>query len=62
MSPFHDDPDSFAFLPCVVSFSNHIRGVLSGHNMKFVGLPPRKVCSFLQAVKGGLKDEDTRDM
>jgi hypothetical protein len=38
-----------------VSISNHISGVLSGHNIKFVGLSPKKIAMFLQAVKGDLR-------
>jgi hypothetical protein len=39
-------------------FSNRIYRVLSQHNIKYVGLTPRKISSFLRPVKGnlGLKD------
>jgi hypothetical protein len=48
------NPDSFAFLPYVGTIFNTISRVLSQHNIKSVGLPPKKVSSFLQPVKDNL--------
>jgi hypothetical protein len=47
-------PDSVAFLPYVRPIFNRIGRVLSQHNIKSVGLPPRKISSFLQSVKNDL--------
>jgi hypothetical protein len=46
--------DSVAFLPYVGSIFNRINRVLARHNIKSVGLPPRKISSFLQPVKDDL--------
>jgi hypothetical protein len=42
-----EDPASVAFLPFVGTVFNRISRVLSKHNIKTVGLPPRKLSSFL---------------
>jgi hypothetical protein len=47
-------PDSVAFLPYVGSMFNRISRVLARHNIKSVGLPPRKITSFLRPVKDDL--------
>jgi hypothetical protein len=47
-------PDSVAFLPYVGSIFNHISRMLARHNIKSVGLPPRKISSFLRPVKDHL--------
>jgi hypothetical protein len=44
-------PDSVAFLPYVRPIFSRISRVLSWHNIKSVGLPPRKMSSFLWSVK-----------
>jgi hypothetical protein len=49
-----EKPDSVAFLPYVWSIFNRIRRVLARHNIKSVGLPPRKISSFLWLVKDDL--------
>jgi hypothetical protein len=54
ISQTNDNPDSVAFLPYVSTIFNHISRVLSQHNIKSVGLPPRKVCRFLRPVKDNL--------
>jgi hypothetical protein len=46
-------PDSVTFLPYVRSIFNCISMVLSQH-MKSVGLPPRKILSYLQSVNSDL--------
>jgi hypothetical protein len=43
-----------AFLPLVHTTFNHISRVLPKHNIKTVGLPPRKLSSFLRPVKDHL--------
>jgi hypothetical protein len=48
-----DKPDSVAFLPYVGTIFNHISWVLARHN-KSVGLPPRKISSFIWPVKADL--------
>jgi hypothetical protein len=50
----HDNPESVAFLPYVGTIFNWISTVLSQHNIKSVGLPPKKVSSFLRPVKDKL--------
>jgi hypothetical protein len=47
-------PDSVAFLPHVGTEFNRISRVLSRHNVKSVGLPPKKVSGFLRPVKDNL--------
>jgi hypothetical protein len=47
-------PDSVAFLSCVRSIFNCISRVLARHNIKSVGLSPRKISSFLQPDKDDL--------
>jgi hypothetical protein len=47
--------DSVAFLPYVGTIFNRISRVLSRHNIKSVGLPPKKVSAFLQSVKDNLE-------
>jgi hypothetical protein len=49
-----DNPDSVAFLPYVGPIFNQISRVLSQHNIRSVGLPPKKVSSFLWPVKDNL--------
>jgi hypothetical protein len=51
----NEKPDSVAFLPYVGSIFNSISRVLSGHNIKSVGLPIRKIPSFLRSVKDDLR-------
>jgi hypothetical protein len=46
-------PDSVTFLLDVCSIFHRISRVLSRH-IKSVGLPPRKICNFLQSVKDDL--------
>jgi hypothetical protein len=41
-------------LPYGRSIFNRISKMLSWHNIKSVGLPPRKISSFLRMVKGNL--------
>jgi hypothetical protein len=47
-------PDSVGFLPYVPSIFNCISRVLAPHDIKSVGLPPRKISSFLCPVKDDL--------
>jgi hypothetical protein len=54
MSQPEDNPDSVAFLPYVGTIFNRISGVLSRHNIKSVGLPPKKLSGFLRPVKDNL--------
>jgi hypothetical protein len=54
ISKTDDNPDSVAFLPYVGTIFNRISRVLSRHNIKSVGLPPRKIYSFLRPVKDRL--------
>jgi hypothetical protein len=49
-----DNPDSVAFLSYVGTIFNRISRVLSRHNLKSVGLPPKKVSGFLWWVKDNL--------
>jgi hypothetical protein len=49
-----DNPYSVAFLPYVGTIFNRISRVLSRHNIKSVGLPPKKLSSFLRPVKDNL--------
>jgi hypothetical protein len=49
-----DKPDTVAFLPYVRTIFNLISRVLSRHNIKSVGLPPKKVSGFLRPVKDNL--------
>jgi hypothetical protein len=49
-----EKPTLVAFLPFVYTTFNHISRVLSRHNIKSVGLPSRKIASFLQPVKDDL--------
>ncbi|PNF14479.1 hypothetical protein B7P43_G18379 [Cryptotermes secundus] len=50
-----DKQDSVAFLPYVGSIFNRISRMLSRHNIKSVGLPPKKLSSFLRSVKDSLE-------
>jgi predicted GIY-YIG superfamily endonuclease len=50
-----DKPESVSFLPYVGTIFNGISRVLSRHNIKSEGLPPKKVSSFLRPVKGNLQ-------
>jgi hypothetical protein len=50
----NDKPDSVAFLPYVGTIFILISRVLSWHNIKSVGLPPKKESSFLRPVKDNL--------
>jgi predicted GIY-YIG superfamily endonuclease len=50
-SPPREDHILVAFLPFVDITFNSISRVLSKHNIKTVGLPPRKLCSFLHPIK-----------
>jgi hypothetical protein len=54
-----EDPTSMSFQPTRTTF-NHINTVLMRHNIKTVGIPPKKVASFLWPMKGdlGLKTPD----
>jgi hypothetical protein len=47
-------PTSVALLPFVSTTFNHISRVLSRHNIKSVGLLPRKIANFLQPMKDDL--------
>jgi hypothetical protein len=48
-----DKPGSVAFLPYVRTIFNRISRVAQ-HNIKSVGLPPKKISGFLQMVKENL--------
>jgi hypothetical protein len=48
-----EKPESVAFLPNVRPIVNRINRVLYWH-IKTMGLPPRKIFSFLQSVKDNL--------
>jgi hypothetical protein len=48
------EPGEVAFLPYVGSIFNCISRVLSQHNIKSVGLPPRKKSSVFRSVKDDL--------
>jgi hypothetical protein len=50
----NDNADSVAFLHHVGPIFNRITRVLSRHNIKSVGPPPKKLPSFLQLVKDNL--------
>ncbi|PNF19831.1 hypothetical protein B7P43_G12503 [Cryptotermes secundus] len=50
----HDRRDTVAFLPSVGTIFHRISRVLSRHNMKSVGLPPKKISNFLRPVKDHL--------
>jgi hypothetical protein len=54
ISKTDNNPDSVAFLPYVSTIFNRMSRVLSRHNIKSVGLPRRKICSFLRPVKDKL--------
>jgi hypothetical protein len=54
ISKTDDNPDSVAFLSYVGIIFNHISRVLSRHKIKSVGLPLRKIYSFLRPVKDKL--------
>jgi hypothetical protein len=54
ISKTDDNHDSVAFLPYVGTIFNRISRALSRHNTKSVGLPPRRICSFLRPVKDKL--------
>jgi hypothetical protein len=45
-----EKPDSVAFLPYVDTTFNRIIRLLSRHNIKSVGLPPKKIPGFLRPV------------
>jgi hypothetical protein len=45
---------SVDFLPSMAPIFNHIRRVLTRHNIETVSLPPRKVSSFLWPIKDDL--------
>jgi hypothetical protein len=49
-----DKPDSVAFLTYVGTIFKRISTVLSRHNIKSVGLSPKKVSGFLRPVKVNL--------
>jgi hypothetical protein len=49
-----NNPDSVAFLPYVGTIFDQISRVLSWNNIKSVGLPPKKVSSFIRPVKDNL--------
>ncbi|XP_023702101.1 uncharacterized protein LOC111861620 [Cryptotermes secundus] len=49
-----DKLDSVTFLPYAGTIFNQISRVLSWHNIKSVGLPPKKLSSFVQPVKDSL--------
>jgi hypothetical protein len=50
-----EKPASVALLPFVNTTFNRISHMLSRHNIKFVGLPPRKIANFLRPVKDDLE-------
>jgi hypothetical protein len=47
-------PTSFALLPYVQMTYGWLTGILAKYSIKFVGLPPRKISSFLHPVKDDL--------
>jgi hypothetical protein len=49
-----EKPTSVALLPFVNMTFNRISRMLSRHNITSVGLPPRKIASFLRPVKEDL--------
>jgi hypothetical protein len=49
-----EKPDSVAFLSYVGTTFNRISRLLSRHNIKSVGLPPKKIPGFLRPVKDDL--------
>jgi hypothetical protein len=49
-----EKPTAVALLQFVNATFNRIARMLSRHNIKFVGLPPRKIASFLWPVKDDL--------
>jgi hypothetical protein len=49
-----DKPDSIAFLPYVGTTFNLISRLLSRHNIKSVGLPPKRIPGFLRPGKDDL--------
>jgi hypothetical protein len=49
-----DNPTSFALLPYVQTTYGHLSRMLAKLNIKSVGLPPRKISSFLRPVKDDL--------
>lgn len=48
-------PDSVTFLSYVKSLFNRISWVLPWHNIKYVGLPPKKISGILWSVKDDLE-------
>jgi hypothetical protein len=52
--PPHEDHTSVAFLPFVEITFNSISRVLSKHNIKTMGLPPRKLSTFICPIKDHL--------
>jgi hypothetical protein len=55
--PRREDPTLVACLPFVCTTFNCISRVLSRHNIKTMGLPPRKLSIFLHPVKNDLSLE-----
>jgi hypothetical protein len=51
VAPPPEVPASVAFLPYVSTNFNRIGRLLSRHNIKSVGLPPKKIPSFLRPVR-----------
>jgi hypothetical protein len=49
-----EKPASVTFLPYISTTFNRISRLLSRHNIKSVGLPPKKIPSFLWPVKNDL--------
>jgi hypothetical protein len=49
-----DKPTSVALLPYVQTTYGRLSRMLARHNIKSVGLPPRKISSFLRPVKDDL--------
>jgi hypothetical protein len=49
-----DKPTSVALLPHVQTTHSRLSRMLAKHNIKSVGLPPRKISSFLRPVKDNL--------
>jgi hypothetical protein len=49
-----EKPASVAFLPYVSTSFNRISRLVSRHNIKSVGLPPKKIPGFLRPVKDDL--------
>jgi hypothetical protein len=54
ISQLEDNPDSVSFLPYVGDIFNRISRVLFLHDIKSMGLAPKKIFSLLRPVKDNL--------